>query len=315
MDFTVIVAVDQRLGIGKNNDLPWWEENTTEKPWLKEDMQHFRRVTSTTVDPTKQNCLIMGRRTWESMGSKPLPKRVNVVLSSTVAEVKGAKWTSESLDRALEAASLHNSIESVFIIGGARLYEEALNHPRCTRVLVTYIREDYQCDVHIKDMPRGRFELVSSQWFNNGEMEIVEFTARSTNDLEPPALVRNDTITNWAVRSAMLLTATKLETVNKDSVAQCLKDLEVIAKRWIDDGEPDRRYEGITLRSRRWQDTEPIQGDQLYELCRSLFTAWKRRLATEDPHEQARLVLDELELHALQWKGNHPWSTDFSDFD
>jgi hypothetical protein len=76
----LIVAATLAGGIGKDGKLPWE---------LPSDMAHFRQVTSARADSTKQNAVIMGRKTWSSIPAKfrPLKDRVNVVLS-TSADVR-----------------------------------------------------------------------------------------------------------------------------------------------------------------------------------------------------------------------------------
>lgn len=73
--FSLVVASTQKGGIGLNGNLPWKK--------IPGDMAFFRKVTSTTTDPTLQNAVIMGRKTWESIPSKfrPLPGRLNVILT------------------------------------------------------------------------------------------------------------------------------------------------------------------------------------------------------------------------------------------
>ena len=73
---SVIVAASKDWGIGKDGDIPWR---------LPGDLAHFRKVTLGTVDPERQNAVLMGRCTWESIPPKirPLKGRVNVVLTRT----------------------------------------------------------------------------------------------------------------------------------------------------------------------------------------------------------------------------------------
>ena len=67
----LIVATDQNGGVGLNNQLPWS---------FRSDMQHFKHTTTRTQDENKQNAVIMGRKTWDSIG-RPLPGRQNIVVT------------------------------------------------------------------------------------------------------------------------------------------------------------------------------------------------------------------------------------------
>ena len=71
MDLNCILCIDKNNGIAKNNQIPWK---------IKEDLRHFNTITSYTTNPLKLNVVVMGRKTYESIG-KPLPNRINVVLS------------------------------------------------------------------------------------------------------------------------------------------------------------------------------------------------------------------------------------------
>jgi len=79
--FAVVVAATQKGGIGRAGSLPWR---------LPADLAYFKRVTSTTVELGKQNAVIMGRKTWDSIPPKfrPLVGRINVVLSRDHAQLQ-----------------------------------------------------------------------------------------------------------------------------------------------------------------------------------------------------------------------------------
>lgn len=79
----VVAATKNGLGIGKDGQLPWK---------LPGDMAYFRELTSRTRDSTKQNAVIMGRKTWDSIPAKfkPLKGRINIVLSRSLAGSNGS---------------------------------------------------------------------------------------------------------------------------------------------------------------------------------------------------------------------------------
>lgn len=116
----LIVALGRNNEIGCENRLLW--------P-IREDLKHFKAV-------TMGRPVIMGRKTWESLPKKPLPGRLNVVVSSNPAyEAEGAS-VAASLAGAL-ALARRESRETPVVIGGGRLYAEAL--PLCTRLHLTLV--------------------------------------------------------------------------------------------------------------------------------------------------------------------------------
>lgn len=129
MRIALIVAVAENEVIGKDMDLPWH---------LPDEFRHFKRT-------TRGHHVIMGRRTWESQNGRPLPKRVNVVVTSrSNYDAPGAELVS-SLDEALELARAAGETEA-FVIGGCRLYEEAL--PRADRLYLTRVHARPEGDTH-----------------------------------------------------------------------------------------------------------------------------------------------------------------------
>lgn len=104
---TIIVAMDEQRGIGKDNQLLWH---------LPKDLKHFKEITS-------GHPVIMGRKTYESIG-KPLPNRTNIVVS------RKNDWFEEGI---LIVGSLKEAIkfakkidENIFIIGGGNIYEQTI---------------------------------------------------------------------------------------------------------------------------------------------------------------------------------------------
>lgn len=148
--FSCVVAVADNGGIGKENRLPWH---------LKGDMKFFSHLTSTVATEGKQNAVIMGRNTWESIPKKyrPLPRRLNIVLSRKMSEPpEGAVLCSslqDALDR-LRSAPYTDTVEKVFVIGGATVYEEAMLHHQCYRLYITHIYKDFECDVKFPEFDK-----------------------------------------------------------------------------------------------------------------------------------------------------------------
>ena len=136
--FSVIVAADQARGIGRAGDLPWR---------LPGDMAYYKRTTSTAPEG-KQNAVIMGRKTFESIPPKfrPLRGRINVVLSRDPAYSSEGVLHAQALDQALGALERRADVAQLFVVGGAELYREALLEPGCTQVLITRVHARFECD-------------------------------------------------------------------------------------------------------------------------------------------------------------------------
>jgi dihydrofolate reductase len=152
--FACVVAADRANGIGKDNDLPW--------PRLKTDLKHFREVTSTAA-PGRRNAVLMGRRTWDSVPEKyrPLPDRLNIVITRGAPPVPDGVLVAGSLDDALNRACLAPDVDQVFVVGGGTIYAQAFEHVRCRDVYLTRIDAELDCDAFIPDV-HERFELAET---------------------------------------------------------------------------------------------------------------------------------------------------------
>ncbi|HVV83757.1 MAG TPA: dihydrofolate reductase [Kofleriaceae bacterium] len=149
--FDCVVAADRAGGIGKDNLLPW--------PKLTEDLRFLRQKTSAAA-PGKRNAVIMGRKTWESVPARfrPLPGRLNVVVSRHAPALEGDAIAAPSLDAALEAAGARADIDGLYVIGGAEIFRQAFAHPRCRDVYLTRIEATYDTDAHLP--PLDGFDLA-----------------------------------------------------------------------------------------------------------------------------------------------------------
>ena len=119
MQKAIIVAYDKNCAIGRHGDLPW-------KRSLPADLAHFKKL-------TKGGNVVMGRKTFESIGSHPLPERENIVISSRPTGIKGV-LTAVNLESALALARY-----KTFIIGGAQVYDDALGMPEIDTIYATEV--------------------------------------------------------------------------------------------------------------------------------------------------------------------------------
>jgi dihydrofolate reductase len=144
MDFpriTLVVAMARNRVIGRGGRLPWR---------LPADLRHFKAV-------TLGKPVIMGRRTWESLG-RPLPGRRNIVLSRTPGyQAPGAEVVT-SLCKALLVTA---DAPEVMVIGGARVYERAL--PVADRIHLTEVLAEPEGDTRFPELPADEWREVSRE--------------------------------------------------------------------------------------------------------------------------------------------------------
>lgn len=154
---SIIVAIAQNGTIGDKNSLLWH---------IKEDMRFFRTTTS-------GHPVIMGRKTFESLGSKPLPKRTNIVITRADREFEGA-LTAHSLEEAIRMAG---DDEEIFIMGGAQIYREAL--AVADRMYITHVERDYEGDTAFPEIDYSQWRLVDIVRHERGEEYESPFEFRT----------------------------------------------------------------------------------------------------------------------------------------
>ncbi|MFA6521489.1 MAG: dihydrofolate reductase [Candidatus Gracilibacteria bacterium] len=150
MIFALIAAADKNLGIGIKGRLPWK---------LRKDMQFFQKTTI----GEGANAVVMGRATWESLpqAHKPLKSRLNIILTrDEIAATPEGAFMARSIDEALKIAE-RNNCERVFIIGGAKTYEQAINHPECREIFLTEIDAQVECDTFFPKIDTTKFKKIS----------------------------------------------------------------------------------------------------------------------------------------------------------
>ncbi|HTR53238.1 MAG TPA: dihydrofolate reductase [Kofleriaceae bacterium] len=175
MSFDVVVAADLAWGIGKSNALPW--------PKLRGDLAHFKRVTCDAPEG-QRNAVVMGRRTWESaeVAGRPLPRRLNVVVTRAELAMPEGAVIARSLDEAVAVGGVAN----VFVIGGAELFRAAFVHPALRWVYLTRVAGHFDCEVAIPDLDAAGFHKVAWDGELAAEDSGVSYRIEKLERLTPP---------------------------------------------------------------------------------------------------------------------------------
>lgn len=158
----IIIAATARNGvIGRDNKLPWR---------LKADLARFKETTI-------GHPVLMGRKTWESLG-RPLPGRRNLVVTHAPNYSTAGAEVFPDLEAALKTAS----DETVFIIGGAELYRQLLD--RADALLLTEVHADVAGDAHFPAFDRENFDEVRRETHdadahNEFSFDFVEYRRKT----------------------------------------------------------------------------------------------------------------------------------------
>jgi dihydrofolate reductase len=159
----LIWAMARNRTIGRNNALPWY---------LPEDLKYFKRV-------TLGKPIIMGRKTWESIG-RPLPGRTNIVITRDAAFHADGVRVVHSLEQALALAEkicLLDGGDEAIVMGGAEIYALAL--PHADRLYLTQVHADVEGDAHFPP-------LDLTQWHELGR---EDFAAQGPNPYDYSFLI------------------------------------------------------------------------------------------------------------------------------
>jgi dihydrofolate reductase len=142
---TLIAAVAKNGVIGRGNALPWH---------LPEDLKHFKQLTT-------GHTVVMGRKTWESLPERfrPLPGRLNIVVTRNPAYVAPGATVVTSLEAAQKVGAGGTAATSLFVIGGAELYAHAL--PLAQRLELTEIDIEIEGDAWFPAYDRSRWREVN----------------------------------------------------------------------------------------------------------------------------------------------------------
>jgi dihydrofolate reductase len=145
-----ILAHDAYWGIGKDGDLPW-PKNSDDLAWFKES--------------TQGGVVVMGRKTWESLPKKPLPGRINAIVTTQPIK-NGLGNIVVDIENLFKILPQMNHDKNIWIIGGAQLVESCL--PIIDELWLNDVGNDYNCDVFLP-----KREII--QQFEQGSVEIKSF--------------------------------------------------------------------------------------------------------------------------------------------
>jgi dihydrofolate reductase len=155
MKISLVAAIAENGAIGKDNKLLWH---------LSNDLKFFKAYTLGKV-------IIMGRKTFESIGRRALPGRVNVVITNS-AEIEVENIVVfKSLDSAL---SYYKDAEEVCIVGGAQMYAEGL--PLATHLILTRVSTSPEADVFFPNINWHNWKLLSEEKHLADEKHAFDYT-------------------------------------------------------------------------------------------------------------------------------------------
>ena len=154
-----LVALSNNFVIGVNNDLPWK---------LKKDLQHFSAY-------TQNKAIVMGRKTYESIG-RPLPNRKNIVISSSLESQEGLEVV-QSLNQAIEVASQWNKDnsagEEIVLIGGGYVFEESKNI--VNKLVLTRVECEINGDVFYPQIDLSDWKEISQESYKRDSENEYDF--------------------------------------------------------------------------------------------------------------------------------------------
>ena len=150
---SLIAAVDENWGLGKDNQLLCH---------LPADLKHFK-------DITLGKPIIMGRKTYDSIG-KALPGRLNIVLSKSVKDIKDVTI----FDSMQKALFFTKDEPEVFIIGGAKIFEQSL--PIANKIYLTVIRAKLSADVYFPELDKNLWQCSEEINRPHDEKNIFDLT-------------------------------------------------------------------------------------------------------------------------------------------
>lgn len=167
MNIALIAAMTNQGVIGYQNKLPWH---------FPEELKYFKKI-------TLGKPIIMGRKTFESMGKRPLPGRKNIILTQSKDFIAEGCRVVDSLEQAIEEAlkgdpGSQNSqpsenekkLAEIMVIGGAQIYAQFL--PLANRLYITFVHQEFPGDTYFPKVQWADWELVSTEAHNDYTIKV-----------------------------------------------------------------------------------------------------------------------------------------------
>jgi dihydrofolate reductase len=157
-----VVALSNNNVIGVDNDLPWN---------LRTDLNHFKEYTTNKI-------IVMGRKTYESIG-RPLPNRINYIVSNTIKDLDGAsifKSTEDALESAKEICNMSENYDEIVIIGGGYLFRDTLSITN--KLVLTNVDCDIEGDVFYPEINLNEWKEIKSENFKKDLDNDYDFVVR-----------------------------------------------------------------------------------------------------------------------------------------
>ncbi|MBN1182691.1 MAG: dihydrofolate reductase [Bacteroidales bacterium] len=141
-NISIIVAIADNNAIGKNNQLLWH---------ISDDMKYFKSL-------TLGNPVVMGKKTYDSLPVKPLPQRLNIVISDDETDYCEGCAMAYSIEEAMKKC---NPKKENFIIGGGSIYRQFL--PYAQKLYITRIHKSFDADTYFPDINMEEWEEIDTR--------------------------------------------------------------------------------------------------------------------------------------------------------
>jgi dihydrofolate reductase len=152
---SIIVAVSDDWGIGKDNELLWH---------ISEDLKRFKRLTT-------GKSVIMGKKTWYSLPKRPLPGRKNIVLTDIAGEIIEGSETVYSIEEALSRCSKD---EETFVIGGGSIYRQFMQI--ADMLYITHVHMKAPADIYFPEIDQKIWEVIEKEEFPASSEQDIPYT-------------------------------------------------------------------------------------------------------------------------------------------